>query len=62
MLARVLADPAVTHALGVRTSLAGLLAEPGGADELLARLADPARAVTRPQLRALWLALATAAG
>lgn len=52
------ADPAVARALGVRTSLAELLAEPGGADELLDRLADPGRPVTRPQLRALWAALA----
>ncbi|HET6191867.1 MAG TPA: hypothetical protein VFE59_33265, partial [Trebonia sp.] len=59
-LTRVLADPAVARALGVRSDLAALLAEPGGGDELLARLADPARPVTRPQLRALWLALATA--
>ena len=59
-LARVLADPAIARALGVRSSLTALLAEPGGADELLARLADPARAVTRPQLRSLWSALATA--
>jgi hypothetical protein len=55
---RVLGDPVLARALGVRSSLAGLLAEPGGADELLARLADPLRAVTRPQLRALWAALA----
>jgi hypothetical protein len=60
--ARILADPAVTRALGVRSSLAGLLAEPGGADELLSRLADPARPVSRPQLRSLWSALATADG
>ena len=53
-----LADPVIARALGVRTSLADLLAEPGGADELLARLADPARLVSRPQLRALWAALA----
>jgi hypothetical protein len=59
-LAAMLADPAVTRALGVRTSLAGLLAEPGGADELLARLADPDRPVGRPQLRSLWSALAAA--
>jgi hypothetical protein len=51
-------DPAVARALGVRTSLAELLAEPGGADELLDRLADPGRPVTRAQLRALWAALA----
>ena len=59
-LARILADPAIARALGVRSSLTALLAEPGGADELLNRLADPARPVTRPQLRALWSALATA--
>src|SRR4029077_6850988 len=56
------ADPAVARALGVRTSLAELLAEPGGADELLERLADPGRPVTRAQLRALWMALGTVAG
>jgi hypothetical protein len=61
-LTRVLADPAIARALGVRSSLAALLAEPGGADELLSRLADPARGVTRPQLRALWSALATSDG
>jgi hypothetical protein len=55
-----LADPVIARALGVRTSLADLLAEPGGPDELLARLADPARPVSRPQLRALWAALAAA--
>jgi hypothetical protein len=54
-------DPAVARALGVRTSLAELLAEPGGADELLSRLADPGRRVTRAQLRALWAALAAVA-
>jgi len=59
-LARAFGDPAIAGALGVRTSLADLLAEPGGPDELLARLADPGRAVSRPQLRALWTALATA--
>ncbi|HLX48830.1 MAG TPA: hypothetical protein VKS82_10905 [Streptosporangiaceae bacterium] len=51
-------DPAVARALGVRTSVAVLLDEPGGADELLDRLADPARTVTRAQLRLLWAALA----
>jgi hypothetical protein len=49
------------RALGVRTSLAELLGEPGGPDELLTRLADPARSVTRSQLRALWIALAAVA-
>jgi hypothetical protein len=56
----VLTDPAIAHVLGVRTSLADLLAEPGGPDELLTRLADETRPVSRPQLRALWAALATA--
>jgi hypothetical protein len=52
------ADAAFARALGVHASLAELLAEPGGADELLSRLADPERPVTRAQLRALWIALA----
>ncbi len=55
------ADAEFARALGVRTSLAELLAEPGGADELLTRLADPARSVTRAQLRALWIALSAVA-
>ncbi len=54
-------DQAVARALGVRTSLTELLAEPHGAEELLDRLADPARPVTRAQLRALWTALAAVA-
>jgi hypothetical protein len=61
-LAGALADPVIAAALGVRSSLPDLLAEPGGPDELLARLADPARQITRPQLRALWSALASAHG
>jgi hypothetical protein len=59
-LAAAFADPAVTRALGVRTSLADLLADTGGADDLLQRLADESRPVTRAQLRALWSALAAA--
>jgi hypothetical protein len=55
------ADAEFVRAIGVRTSLAELLAEPGGADELLARLADPARSVMRAQLRALWIALSEVA-
>jgi len=55
-----LADPVIARALGVRTTLADLLADPEGPDELLGRLADPARPVSRAQLRALWAALATA--
>ena len=61
-LARLTADPVIGRALGVRSSLAGLLTEPGGADDLLSRLADPARPVTRSQLRDLWSALAAADG
>jgi hypothetical protein len=59
-VAGALADPVIARALGVRTTLAGMITEPGGADELLSRLADPARPVSRTQLRALWAALATA--
>lgn len=47
-------------ALGVRTSLAELLDEPGGAQELLDRLADPGRPVPRARLGELWTALADA--
>jgi hypothetical protein len=61
-LTRVLADPVLARALGVRRSLGDLLAEPGGPDDLLDRMADPARPVSRAQLHALWTALATAAG
>jgi hypothetical protein len=61
-IGRLLADPVIARALGVRSSLADLLAEPGGPDELLARLGDPARLVSRPQLRALWAALASGDG
>ena len=59
-LGRALADPVIARVLGVRSSLPDLLTEPGGPDELLARLADPGRQVTRPQLRELWSALGTA--
>ncbi|MFF6887748.1 sacsin N-terminal ATP-binding-like domain-containing protein [Streptomyces sp. NPDC012421] len=51
-------DEQVLRALGVRTSVAALLDEPGGAAELLARLADPDRPVSGAQLRALYTALA----
>jgi hypothetical protein len=54
-------DAQFGRALGIRTSLAELLAEPGGANELVTRLADPARPVTRTQLRALWIALSAVA-
>ncbi|MGW3292250.1 sacsin N-terminal ATP-binding-like domain-containing protein, partial [Streptomyces sp. NPDC001002] len=51
-------DEQVLRALGVRTSVAALLDEPGGAAELLDRLADPDRRVTGTQLHALYGALA----
>ncbi|MFJ1644810.1 sacsin N-terminal ATP-binding-like domain-containing protein [Streptomyces sp. NPDC088258] len=51
-------DTQVLRALGVRTSVAALLDEPGGAAELLGRLADPEREVTSGQLHALYTALA----
>ena len=46
------------RALGVRTSVAALLEEPGGAAELLGRLADPELPVGPTQLHALYSALA----
>jgi hypothetical protein len=51
-------DEQVLRALGVRTSVAALLDEPGGAAELLDRLADPDREVSGTQLHALYGALA----
>nr|WP_256103625.1 molecular chaperone Hsp90 [Streptomyces sp. ODS05-4] len=51
-------DTEVLRALGVRTSAAALLEEPGGAAELLSRLADPDRPVTAAQLHALYTLLA----
>ncbi|WP_416971416.1 sacsin N-terminal ATP-binding-like domain-containing protein [Streptomyces sp. 4F14] len=51
-------DEQVLRALGVRTSVAALLEEPGGAAELLERLADPDREVTLSQLHGLYGALA----
>ncbi|MGW1724894.1 sacsin N-terminal ATP-binding-like domain-containing protein [Streptomyces sp. NPDC002306] len=51
-------DEQVLRALGVRTSVAALLDEPGGAAELLDRLADPERSVTAAQLHGLYSALA----
>ncbi|GAB2961220.1 sacsin N-terminal ATP-binding-like domain-containing protein [Streptomyces heilongjiangensis] len=51
-------DEQVLRALGVRTSVAALLDEPGGAAELLDRLADPERQVTAAQLHGLYGALA----
>ncbi|WP_421109410.1 sacsin N-terminal ATP-binding-like domain-containing protein [Streptomyces sp. NEAU-S77] len=51
-------DEQVLRALGVRTSVPALLDEPGGAAELLARLADPDRPVTSAQLHAIYGLLA----
>ncbi|MDI3388153.1 molecular chaperone Hsp90 [Streptomyces sp. B-S-A8] len=51
-------DEQVLRALGVRTSVAALLDEPGGAAELLDRLAGPGLAVSAAQLHALYGALA----
>ncbi|MFF7975302.1 sacsin N-terminal ATP-binding-like domain-containing protein [Streptomyces sp. NPDC007905] len=51
-------DEQVLRALGVRTSVSALLDEPGGAAELLDRLADPERSVTAAQLHGLYGALA----
>ncbi|WP_299535742.1 sacsin N-terminal ATP-binding-like domain-containing protein [uncultured Streptomyces sp.] len=51
-------DAEVLRALGVRTSVAALLDEPGGAAELLGRLADEDRPVTAAQLHSLYTALA----
>ncbi len=50
-------DDGVLRALGVRTSVAALLEEPGGAAELLGRLADPSREVTAAQLHGLYARL-----
>ncbi|MGH3309817.1 MAG: sacsin N-terminal ATP-binding-like domain-containing protein, partial [Streptomyces sp.] len=49
-----LGDEQVLRALGMRTSAAALLAEPGGAAELLARLADPELVVGHAQLHGLY--------
>ncbi|MFF1559924.1 sacsin N-terminal ATP-binding-like domain-containing protein [Streptomyces sp. NPDC058279] len=51
-------DEQVLRALGVRTTVDALLDEPGGAAELLGRLADPDREVSDRQLHALYGALA----
>lgn len=51
-------DEEVLRALGVRTTARALLAEPGGAAELLARLADPEREVTADRLVRLYALVA----
>ncbi|MFI6447954.1 sacsin N-terminal ATP-binding-like domain-containing protein [Kitasatospora sp. NPDC050543] len=56
--ARTTLDEQFLHALGVRTTLAALLAEPHGPDELLDRLTDPASEVGHRQLHGIHSALA----
>ncbi|MET8159211.1 hypothetical protein ABZT47_22815 [Sphaerisporangium sp. NPDC005289] len=51
-------DETALALIGVRTTLAELLASHGGPDELLDLLADPSLEVDRAQLRSLWMALA----
>ncbi|WP_433416799.1 sacsin N-terminal ATP-binding-like domain-containing protein [Microtetraspora malaysiensis] len=51
-------DEVALTMIGVRSSLAELLASHGGPDELLDLMADPSIEVDRAQLRALWIALA----
>ncbi|MDG9704189.1 sacsin N-terminal ATP-binding-like domain-containing protein [Streptomyces sp. DH37] len=51
-------DEQVLRALGIRTSAAALLDEPGGASELLGRLADPDLPVGAAQLHGLYTLLA----
>ncbi|MTE19583.1 molecular chaperone Hsp90 [Streptomyces sp. TRM43335] len=52
-------DEQVLRALGIRTSAAALLDEPGGASELLGRLADPDLSVDAAQLHGLYTLLAS---
>jgi hypothetical protein len=51
-------DEAALKLIGVRSTLAELLASHGGPEELLDLLADSAVEVDRAQLRALWIAIA----
>ncbi|WP_017622739.1 sacsin N-terminal ATP-binding-like domain-containing protein [Nocardiopsis chromatogenes] len=51
-------DPELARAVGVRSSLEELLADPDGPDDLLERLADPDRHVEHAALRRIWAALA----
>ncbi|AUG79156.1 hypothetical protein CFP65_4407 [Kitasatospora sp. MMS16-BH015] len=57
--ARTTLDETFLHALGVRTTLSALLAEPHGAEELLDRLTDPASDVTHRQLHGIHTQLAS---
>ncbi|MFE2413370.1 sacsin N-terminal ATP-binding-like domain-containing protein [Kitasatospora sp. NPDC059408] len=56
--ARTTLDEQFLHALGVRTTLAALLAEPHGPDEVLDRLTDPDAEVGHRQLHGIHSALA----
>ncbi|MEU8922863.1 molecular chaperone Hsp90 [Kitasatospora sp. NPDC048545] len=56
--ARTTLDDQFLHALGVRTTLAALLAEPHGPDEVLDRMTDPAVDLGHRQLHGLHSALA----
>ncbi|WP_084965704.1 sacsin N-terminal ATP-binding-like domain-containing protein [Thermoactinospora rubra] len=51
-------DDAALAMIGVRTTLADLLASHGGPEELLDLMADPEIELDRAQLRSLWIALA----
>ncbi|MEY9874148.1 hypothetical protein ABH931_003642 [Streptacidiphilus sp. MAP12-33] len=56
--ARTDLDETFLHALGVRTTLAALLEDPDGPDDVLDRLADPERPVAHRQLHGIYTALA----
>ncbi|MFB8239358.1 sacsin N-terminal ATP-binding-like domain-containing protein [Kitasatospora purpeofusca] len=56
--ARTALDEQFLHALGVRTTLAALLAEPHGPDEVLDRLTDPDAEIGHRQLHGIHSALA----
>ncbi|GES25041.1 hypothetical protein Aple_079400 [Acrocarpospora pleiomorpha] len=51
-------DETALTMIGVRSTLPDLLASHGGPEELLDLMADPAIELDRPQLRALWMAIA----
>ncbi|MHA6762417.1 sacsin N-terminal ATP-binding-like domain-containing protein [Streptacidiphilus sp. PAMC 29251] len=57
--ARTRLDAVFLHALGVRTTLTALLAEPDGPDEVLYRMTDPESEVSHRQLHGLYTALAS---
>ncbi|MEY9962145.1 hypothetical protein ABIA33_000166 [Streptacidiphilus sp. MAP12-16] len=57
--ARTGLDEVFLHALGVRTTLAALLAEADGPDEVLYRMTDPESEVSHRQLHGLYTALAS---